>query len=198
MQNFYKLLTALFSIWALWAVSVAEAGDYTVTLTATQEIALAEATEQTNVHAGILYATGATVTSGSATVTVKAAAAAWVWKWVKVTGDTAYYMITAVVVGASVTVTPVYARVTGIGKDITVHPDDGARPTSAAVPDKTKAQVLQSIADADLTNTLRNLDARITPVLGNLKALDAVTQARVLATVPFPALRERVEVLAAP
>ena len=179
------------------AVSQARAGDYTVTLTATQETALAEATEQTNIRAGIGYVTSASVTNGSATVTVKAAAASWVGKWLKITGDTVYYKITAVVAGASATVRPAYAGTTGIGKDMTVHLDDGATPASAAIPDKTKAQGLQSIADADLVNALRNLDARITPVLPNLRALDAATQALVLTTDPSPATRSRAAALAA-
>ena len=172
-------------------------GDYTITLSAVQETALSEATEQTNIRAGIVYATGAGVTNGSGTVTVKAAAASWVGKWLRVSGDVAYYKITAVVAGTSATVTPVYAGTTGTGKDITIHLDDGATPTSAAVPDKIKGQVLQSIADADLANALRNLDARITPVLSNLRALDAATQALVLATDPSPATRARAAALAA-
>lgn len=181
----------------LTEVPQARAADYTVTLTATQEIALVEATEQTNLRAGVIYATGASVTNGSATVTLKSAAAAWVGRWLKVMGDTAYYKITAAVPDASVTIRSVYAGTTGTGKDVTIHLDDGATPTSAAVPDKTKAQVLQTIADADLINVLRNLDARITPVLANLKALDAATQALVLATDPSPATRSRAAALAA-
>ena len=177
-------------------VHQARAGDYTVTLTATQETALAEATEQLNLRAGILYATAATVTNGSATVTVKSAAADWRGKWLKVTGDTAYYKITSVVVGISVTITPVYAGTTGSAKDVTLHLDDLATPTSAAIPDRTKAQALQALADADLVNTLRNLDARITPVLSNLRALDAATQALIIATDPSPATRARAAVLA--
>ena len=174
----------------------ARAADYTVTLTATQETALSEATEQVNLRAGILYATGATVTNGSATVTLKSAATDWRGKWLKVAGDTAYYKITSVVVGTSATVAPAYAGATGTGKDVTLHLDDGATPTSAAIPDKTKAQALQAIADADLVNALRNLDARITPVLVNLKALDAATQALVVATDPSPATRTRAVELA--
>ena len=181
----------------LATVPLARAADYTVTLTATQETALAEATEQTNLRAGILYTTGATVTQGSTSVTVKSAADNWVGKWLKVTGDTAYYKITAVVAGTSATVTPVYAGTTGSAKDVTIHLDDKAIPTSAAIPDKTNAQVLQSITDADLANALRNLDARITPVLLNLRALDAATQALIIATDPSPATRARAAVLAA-
>lgn len=178
-------------------VTRASAADYTVTLTATQETALAEATEQANLRAGILYVTGATVTNGSASVTLKSAAANWVGKWLKVTGDTAYYKITAVVAETSATVTPVYAGTTGSTKDITIHLDDGATPSSAAIPGKTKAQVLQNIADADLANALRNLDARITPVLANLQALDAATQVLVIATDPSPATRARAAARAA-
>lgn len=184
------ILSALFSPGAF-------AADYVVTLTATQEVALAEATEQANLRVGIVYATGVTVTSGSTTVTLKAATAAWKDRWFKVTGDTTYYRITAVTTGASITLATAYTGTSGAGKDCTIHQDNGATPTSAAVPDKTKTQVLQGIAEADLANVLRNLDARITPVLPNIKALDAATQGVVLSTDPSPATRARAMALAA-
>lgn len=67
------------------------------------------------------------------------------------------------------------------------------------LPAFTPTQMLVQIVAADLTNVQRNLDAVITPVLDNLKALDATTQAKVLATVPSAATKQRVQQrLAAP
>ena len=57
----------------------------------------------------------------------------------------------------------------------------------------TVEQGLAQIVSADLTNVLRNLDATITPVLDNLKALDAATLSKVLATIPSQATKARVQ-----
>lgn len=57
---------------------------------------------------------------------------------------------------------------------------------------------LAQIVGADLANVLRNLDAGIAPVLDNLKALDAATLAKVLATVPSQSTRNRVQQKLAP
>ena len=54
-------------------------------------------------------------------------------------------------------------------------------------------QALAQIVSADLTNVLRNLDATITPVIDNLKALDAATLSKVLATIPSQATKARVQ-----
>lgn len=54
-------------------------------------------------------------------------------------------------------------------------------------------QALAQIVAADLANALRNLDATIAPVLDNLKALDAATLTKVLATVPSQATKDRVQ-----
>ena len=59
-------------------------------------------------------------------------------------------------------------------------------------------QALAQIVSADLTNVLRNLDATITPVLDNLKALDAATLGTVLATIPSQAMKARVQQKLAP
>lgn len=59
-------------------------------------------------------------------------------------------------------------------------------------------EALAQIVGADLTNVLRNLDASITPVLENLKALDAATLTKVLATVPSKATKDRVQQKLAP
>ena len=54
-------------------------------------------------------------------------------------------------------------------------------------------QALAQIVSADLTNVLRNLDATIAPVMDNLKALDAATLSKVLATIPSQATKARVQ-----
>ena len=62
----------------------------------------------------------------------------------------------------------------------------------------TVEQGLTQIISADLTNVLRNLDATITPVLDNLKALDAATLSKVLVTVPSQATKARLQQKLAP
>ena len=57
----------------------------------------------------------------------------------------------------------------------------------------TQEEMLTQIVAADLTNALRNLDAVITPVLENLKALDTTTLTKVLATVSSEATRQRIQ-----
>ena len=59
----------------------------------------------------------------------------------------------------------------------------------------TQTQMLAQIVVADLTNVLRNLDASIVPVLDNLKALDATTLTKVLATVSSAATQARIQQL---
>ena len=53
--------------------------------------------------------------------------------------------------------------------------------------------VLAQIVSADLANVLRNVDAGLAPVLKNLKALDAATLTKVLATIPSQATKTRVQ-----
>lgn len=62
----------------------------------------------------------------------------------------------------------------------------------------TADETLAQIVGADLANVLRNLDATIAPVLENLKALDAATLTKVLATVQSQATKDRVQQKLAP
>lgn len=59
-------------------------------------------------------------------------------------------------------------------------------------------QALAQIIAAEMTNGLRNLDATIAPVLKNLKALDAATLTKVLATVASQATKDRIQQKMAP
>ena len=59
-------------------------------------------------------------------------------------------------------------------------------------------QVLVQIVSADLVNVLRNLDASVARVIDNLKALDATTLAKVLATVSSKATKDRIQQKLAP
>ena len=59
-------------------------------------------------------------------------------------------------------------------------------------------QVLAQIVSADLANVLRNLDASVARVIDNLKALDATTLAKVLATVSSKATKDRLQQKLAP
>lgn len=203
MQWFRKYAVALSVVLSLWLfsacmvfVGTSHAADYTVSLSVDQETALSYATEQANVRLGITYCTGAGVTTASPTVTLKAAETGWVNRWFKVTADGTYYRILSVDPGVSLTLTGLYLGTTASRQDCTVHADNGVTPLSAAIPDKTKAQVLQAIADADLANALRNLDARITPIVPKLKAVDSTTRTTVIATDPSPAARSRATTLA--
>ena len=54
-------------------------------------------------------------------------------------------------------------------------------------------QVLVQIVSADLANVLRNMDASVARVIDNLKALDATTLAKVLATVQNKAMKDRLQ-----
>lgn len=76
-------------------------------------------------------------------------------------------------------------------KDCTPAVPPAREPTCVDKPPLTQAQMLAQIVAADLTNVLRNLDANITPVLENLKLLDATTLTKVLATVTSAATRQR-------
>jgi regulator of protease activity HflC (stomatin/prohibitin superfamily) len=59
----------------------------------------------------------------------------------------------------------------------------------------TLEEILQERNGSDMANTLRNLDTLVTPILSNLRLLDATTLAAVLATEPSQAVKDRIQQL---
>lgn len=68
----------------------------------------------------------------------------------------------------------------------------------SGLPAATAAEVLTQRITADLENLLRSLDAVLDPVIENLKALDAETLAKVLATVQSQSTKDRIQQRLAP